>query len=381
MLVYHGTTRRNARRIRADGFRPRGNTRRVWFARSRHYARQRAKHKAGRSGDRPVVLACRLDIQALQERLGGGRVFHRGNVISVRGTVPASVLCPQPRDAGPLSFLYDVPDEAFGLARWINRLLHLRPHKGVGHRHPGIQRLVTWVRNRVAVNPNARLSQQELLAVATQWLPEFFDGVQIDFEHLRALRVRGPRTEDEEIAEGETGSGAGTDADEDDDDGGKDDPREGEALDRLLSPRSEHRARGLVLLAEMEIPDLFEWCMMFVDDDDESVAVAALQALAKCDDVNPFIVEDLASTNERRLRAAALDVLATHDPDNRGQWVWAGVTDPEPHVRMTLVRHLGVLDPAVHEDIFQAAVNDPNPEIARQARRQAEGRGLTKLSW
>ena len=50
-------------------------------------------------------------------------------------------------------------------------------------------------------------------------------------------------------------------------------------------------------------------------------------------------------------------------------------------VRMTLVRHLDRLDPAAHEEIFQTAVNDPNPEVARLARRQAEGRGIARLAW
>ena len=111
------------------------------------------------------------------------------------------------------------------------------------------------------------------------------------------------------------------------------------------------------------------------------MAVAALQTLAGCEDANPFLIEDLASTSERRLRAAALEVLAAHDADDPGQWVWAGVTDPEPHVRMALVRHLDRLDPGVHEEIFQAALADPNPEIVRMARRQVEGRGVPKLAW
>ena len=64
----------------------------------------------------------------------------------------------------------------------------------------------------------------------------------------------------------------------------------------------------------------------FVDDEDESVAVAALEALAESDDVNPFIVEDLASASERRLRAAALEVLALHDETDPAKWVWAAAS-------------------------------------------------------
>ena len=394
MTLYHGTTRRSARRIRVEGFQPKKPSRRVWFSQSRHYAQQRARHKAQGSGDRPVVLTCTLDLEALAARLGRGRVFHRGNVIAIRGFVPASVLRPGPREPGGLSLFLDIPDEPTGLARWVNDLLGLKPHKGVSRRHPGIQRLVLWVNNRLAQNPDAQVNEQELLAVACQWLPEYFEGVQVDFQHLRALRVRG--SAGEAARSGETATGAelgaglgdgeaarigepgGDSGDEEDQD---EDPRESEALERLLSPKPRRRARGLALLAEMEVPDLFEWCTMFVDDEDESVAVAALQALAGCRDINPFLVQDLASASERRIRAAALEVLALHDAADPGQWVWAGVTDPEPHVRMTLVRHLDRLDPATHGQVFQAALNDPNPEIARLARRRAEGRGLAKLVW
>ena len=378
MIAYHGTTRRSARIIRAEGFLPRGASRRVWFAQSRHYAQQRARHKAKRSGDRPIVLTCSLDLETMLAQLGRGRVFHRGNIISIRGSVPASVVRPAASEAGPLSLFLDIPDEPTGLARWVNDLLGVKPHKGVSRRHPGIQRLVLWVSNRLGQNPDARVNEQELLAVARQWLPEYFEGVHVDFEHLRALRVHGRRNEDAAIGEA---AGDARDAEL----GGvadqEEDPREDEALDCLLSSKPRRRARGLALLAEMKVPDLFEWCMMFVDDEDETVAVAALQALAGCEDINPFLVEDLASASERRLRAAALEVLALHDAADADQWIWAGVTDPEPHVRMTLVRHLDRLDPTTHEEIFQAAVEDPNPEIARLARRQAEGRGVARLVW
>jgi len=379
LIVYHGTTRRSARIIRNEGFHPRGASRRVWFAQSRHYARQRARHKARRSGDRPTVLTCSLDLESLAARLGGGRVFHRGNIVSIRGSVPASVLRPAAGETGPMSMFLDIPDDPYGLARWVNDLLRLKPHKGVSRRHPGIHRLVLWIRNRVDQNPDARVKEQELLAVAAQWLPEYFEGVHVDFEHLRAVRVRGRRAEEDVVdAQGGAAEPGGDLAEVADQ---QEDPREDEALDCLLSPKPRRRARGLSLLAEMEAADLFEWCMMFVDDEDETVAVEALQALSGCEDINPFLVEDLASASERRLRAAALEVLAAHDADDPGQWVWAGVTDPEPHVRMALVRHLDRLDPAVHEEVFQAALADPNPEIVRLARRQTDGRGLAKLAW
>ena len=74
MLLYHGTTRRSAEQIAIEGFAPRKPSRRVWFAHSKGYALRRAKVKARRRHDRPVVLQCELDLAALRRRLGSKRV-------------------------------------------------------------------------------------------------------------------------------------------------------------------------------------------------------------------------------------------------------------------------------------------------------------------
>ena len=70
LLLYHGTTRRSAEQIAIEGFAPRRPSRRVWFAQSKGYALRRAKVKARRSRDRPVVLLCELDLAALRRKLG-----------------------------------------------------------------------------------------------------------------------------------------------------------------------------------------------------------------------------------------------------------------------------------------------------------------------
>ena len=77
MLLYHGTTRRSAEQIAIEGFAPRKPSRRVWFAHSKSYALGRAKVKARRRHDRPVVLLCELDLAALRRKLGSKRVVYR----------------------------------------------------------------------------------------------------------------------------------------------------------------------------------------------------------------------------------------------------------------------------------------------------------------
>ncbi len=72
----------------------------------------------------------------------------------------------------------DAPATPKELADWVNRLLGVKPYKGVGPRHPGIQRPARWVANRVATQPHGRLKETELAEVARRWLPEHFKGVE-----------------------------------------------------------------------------------------------------------------------------------------------------------------------------------------------------------
>ena len=99
MIVYHGTTRRAARRIARDGFQPRSPSRRVWLSRSKSYAKQRAHAKARHTRDRPIVLTVDIDLKTLRQRYGSRQVRESGGVISIRGDIPR-VLAAQPLRAG-----------------------------------------------------------------------------------------------------------------------------------------------------------------------------------------------------------------------------------------------------------------------------------------
>jgi hypothetical protein len=350
MIVYHGTTAERARRIAAEGFLPRKPSRRVWFAQSRAYALGRAKTQAKRARDTAVVLTCDIDLPQIRKRLGGKKVVYRGGVIAIKAPVPARVLRSHPGYA-------DQPSSLEDLAAWINDILGLKPYKGVNKRHPGIDRLSRWVVNRMTSQPNSRIRPTELLGMARRWLPEFFKGVEIDLETMQVRRSVATIEVAVELPQEPT------------------DPREDEALDCLLSDKPTRRARGLVLLAELADPDLLDWCVMFLHDDVE-VQIAALHAMLSCDEVEVDVVLPLVSSEDKAIRAAATAVLARHGGEGAADWFVRGLKDPEPCVRIETARQLDVLDAAEHNEVFELALYDPNPEVRHRAQKLAAGKGL-----
>ena len=357
MIAYHGTTVKRARRICEEGFLPKKPSRRVWFAESRSYALHRAKTQARRSRDRPVVLTCDLNLAELRRRLGSRRILHRNRVVAIDAPVPVTALRSHVAAGVPTT-----PDD---LARWINHLLGLKAHKGVGRRHPGVERLSRWVNNRLQSDRGGRvrIKPAELLEMAQRWLPEFFEGYEVDPDHAAAYRVHGTvevAVDASEIAP---------------------DPREDEALDCLAAPRAKSRARGLALLADLGAPDLFDWCVMFLADAALSVRLAALRAMLRCDDGHPEAVEPLARSDNKRVRAAAIAALAHLAGDDAPRWFRRGLRDPSPCVRVATARLLDKLDPAEHKALFELALTDPNPDVARAARKLTAGKGYAKLEW
>lgn len=354
MILYHGTTDGRARRICAMGFLPRKPSRRVWFAESRKYALGRAKTQARRSKDRPVVLTCDIDLDQLRRRLGSRRVFHKNRVIAINGKVPVSVL-----RSHPAAVLRPTTPEE--LARWVNQLLGLKPHKGAGRTHPGIERLSRWIVNRYRTQPNSEVSFGEIVRLAEQWLPEYFEGVEVDLERLTSYRkVKQIEVEvDEELAET--------------------DIREEEALDCLTSGNARRRVRGLRILAEDDVPDLFDWCVMHLDDRSKEMQVAALRIMRQCEQGEPDVILPLAESDDKRIRGAAIAALGRHAGDDASRWLERGFKDPSPCVRVEAATLLPTLDPAEHHAVFELARHDPNPRIARQAQRLTEGKGYQKL--
>lgn len=358
MIVYHGTTSERARRIAREGLRPRVPSKRVWFAQDRAYARQRAQSQARRTQDRPVVLTCDIDLDGLRRKYGRGKVIVCGSVISIRGQVPPEAI----RFHTTASHIPETPRE---LARWINSVLDVKDHLGVSPRHEGIRRLAEWIGSRMERKPREHISGREILARAREWMPDCFAGFEVDLRHVRTWRR----------AQWVPWDGDEGDIDE------AEDERVGEALECLDAPKAQRRMRGLRLLSEMEHPDLFEWCAMMLEDPQVEVQIAACKAMRMCTEIEVEVVECHGRSEDKRLRAAAVEVLAMRGGERALDWFWRGLTDPENHVRLSVTKHLDRLDPRECRDLFDAALHDPHPHIAEVARRLTRGKGFGMPDW
>ncbi len=355
MIVYHGTTARRAQRICTEGFLPRKPSRRVWFAESKAYADRRGKQQARRTRDRPVVLRCELDLPRLQSTIGDKSVFHQGGIIAIDGPVGASVLS---RES-----LIGVPVAPREMAAWLNRILRIKPWKGVGASHPGVQRLSRWVERRIESKDNHTIKPNELLELAYQWLPDYFAEVRVDPKRLTAWpQVKTIRV----VAES---SARWVAADED------------EALNFLESEQPAMRIRGLKKLKKIGDPDLFDWCAMFLDDAQQQVRLTAMKIMRDCEAGDAAMLRPLTRSEDMHLRGAALSLLAQHDADHRLHWIERGLKDPATHVRLQVARHLRHIDAKQHRRLFEFALTDPNPQINKMARKLTAHRGYAKIRW
>ncbi len=352
MILYHGTTRERAKRICREGFEPRRPSKRVWFATSKQYARNRAKVQARRSRDQAVVLTCEVDIPKLRWRYGDSRMIRRDGNLAVSGRVSVDVIRSLPSVPGEPS----APDE---LASWINDALGVKHYKGVKGRHPGVMRLARWIVNRVAARRGRYPRLRELFEMARRFLPEQFKDRVFDEKRARAIRV--PSMGEIEVK---------VDTPPPDPDDGAD-----EILDRLLDPNPKRRVRGLAILGKAEEPDLFDWCYMMLSDPNLNVRLAALDGMLKCEYIVPDPVIPLADSPDKLIRAAAIAVLAKHGEDEAAYWVETGLKDPAAHVRAVAARYLAGLDPGKEKSIFEIALYDPNSAIAERARRLTVGKG------
>ena len=347
MNFYHGTTLRSAIKIAEIGFLPRKGA--VWFTTSKQYAQGRANQKARRTGSSPFVLACEIDVQELYNRLGKNLVMRGGGVIAIRGRVPRTVI----RSHFTLELL-NSPEQ---LAKWVNRKLQRKSYEGISPRHPGIDRLSRWMENRTNSGTGSTIRPEELSQKLHQWLPDFFQGVEITPEDLRFDRFP-------ESVEFETESSP--------------EPvnlREENALDDLAAAKPQRRIRGLKQLARLDNEDLYDWCTLLLSDESLEVRIAALQTIARCNDGDPETILPFAESQDKRIRAAAIAVLAKHSIEDAPRWFERGLKDREACVRLETAALLPTLDVTQHRGIFEIALYDPNPEIKRLAEKLTTRKG------
>ena len=228
-------------------------------------------------------------------------------------------------------------------------------------------RLARWIDNRLTTRPHTRIGEKELLARAAQWIPDCFAGVEIDFAHLRVW----PKVVREaEARQASSAKAASVDRQE-----------EEEAIACLESDKPQRQVRGLQLLAGLDDPDLFEWCVLLLGEGPPQSAVGILKVMRRCQDIQPEVLAPYAESEHKAVRGAAIEVLVLRSGEEAPKWFWRGLTDPVPHVRLSAAKFLDRLDPHVHRDSFEAALYDPHPQVAQAARKLTRHMGFKPLVW
>ncbi len=237
------------------------------------------------------------------------------------------------------------------LADWVNERLGLRLPEGVNPRHPGLIRLWRWHHHRITFQPERGTDPNEFLKKAQQWLPEYFRHANVDLRKMASGNQR-PKVE-KEIQTQEPP---------------KIKPHE-VAIDCLESSNTKRRVRGLKRLTEMKVPDLFDWCLLFLEDESRDVRVAALHGMVHCDEIDCSVLKPLIESDDDRIRAAATAALAKHDSRGTVRWFELGLKDPSATVRLETAALMGRLDRKANRNLFEIALHDPNPCVVRFARK------------
>lgn len=367
-ICYHGTTQKSARQIIRTGFRPKAPSRAVWFTKSWRRALSRAKRKADKSKDQAVVLKCDLNVQQFHKQVSRHQIASKGSIIAIRAHVPSAVIVSHFSAQDPFELPSPLRTTPKHLVEWVsgrlaerlNDLLRLKPYKGVQKRDSGIEKLAQWVIKHYDANP-ASVPPGALLQVASQWLPEYFDGVEIEPKTLLVHRTKPVKLEPEPVEEI--------------------DPREEEAFDFLDAATPKQRIRGLKLLEELGDADLFTWCAMYLEDESKEVTIAALRIILGCDAGDSEVIKPFANSVDKRIRAAAIAALAKHSGPEVLYWIERGLKDGEACVRLETAAMLPQLDATEHRDLFELVRYDPNPEMKRLARKMTDGKGFHEIEW
>jgi HEAT repeat protein len=98
---------------------------------------------------------------------------------------------------------------------------------------------------------------------------------------------------------------------------------------------------------------------MLFDDESKEVVIAALRTMLRCDAGSPEAILPLAASEDKCIRAAAIAALTKHSCQDAPL--------------------LPQLEPNEHRDLFELALYDPNPEVARIAQKLTARKGYDKV--
>ena len=349
MEFYHGTTLNNARGIIENGFRPRGGA--IWFTTQWDYAKNRAEQKARRKQGRPVVLKTDLDIEELRTSIGNGKIQVRGGIVAVNERLSIQLL---------QSNFFELLACPIALAKWVNHQLGLYSHNGVSRNHWGVVRLAHWMNNRMKSGTGNRIDWHEFFEKGRQWLPAFFDKIpfspeRFPIQHLQndtiAVRVC-LETREKPLQPSKV------------------DTSYDKAMADISDENPKRRMRGLRSLEKLGTEELFDWCVLHLEDESVDVVCNALRVMCRCDDGYVAPILPHAESKNRRIRAGALAALAKHDLDDPERWFERGLKDPATCVRMEVARLLPKLDRIACQELFDIARHDPNPVVKRLAKKR-----------
>jgi HEAT repeat protein len=118
---------------------------------------------------------------------------------------------------------------------------------------------------------------------------------------------------------------------------------------------------------------------MLFDDESKEVVIAALRTMLRCDAGSPEAILPLAASEDKCIRAAAIAALTKHSCQDAPRWFERGLKDREACVRLETAALLPQLEPNEHRDLFELALYDPNPEVARIAQKLTARKGYDKV--
>ena len=288
----------------------------------------------------------------LRLRLGPGKIHVRGGIVAINEYLSVQLL---------QSNFFELLAYPAALAQWVNLQLGLYSHNGVGQNHWGIVRLAHWMDNRMRSGTGSRIDWREFLTKGRQWLPSFFDKIPFDpetlpIQHLQndtiAVRVLYPETSEESRQPA------------------KADAHYMKAIVDISDQNPKCRIRGLRSLEKIGTEELFDWCVLHLEDASVDVVCCALRIMQHCDDGYVAPLLPYARSKEKRVRAGALAALAKHDAEDPERWFDRGLKDPAACVRMEVARLLPLLDRIEYQNLYDIARHDPNPAVKQRAKKR-----------